>query len=105
MIRFYQRCISPLKPPSCRFTPTCSQYAIEAIRKYGPIKGCWLAAKRIAFGKVLNGGQTCVAPDYLLIHRSVKEAFVAAYSNALEEFFPRGDLSQLPHIINERGTS
>ena len=61
-----------------------------------------LAAKRIAFGKVLNGGQTCVAPDYLLIHRSVKEAFVAAYSNALEEFFPRGDLSQLPHIINEK---
>ena len=48
LIRFYQRCISPLKPPSCRFTPTCSQYAIEAIRKYGPIKGCWLAAKRIA---------------------------------------------------------
>ena len=47
LIRFYQKCISPLKPPSCRFTPTCSQYAIEAIRKYGPIKGCWLAAKRI----------------------------------------------------------
>ncbi|MBR5105224.1 MAG: membrane protein insertion efficiency factor YidD [Alistipes sp.] len=47
LIRFYQKFISPLKPPSCRFTPTCSQYAIEAIRKYGPIKGCWLAAKRI----------------------------------------------------------
>ena len=47
LIRFYQKCNSPLKPPSCRFTPTCSQYAIEAIRKYGPINGCWLAAKRI----------------------------------------------------------
>lgn len=48
LVRFYQVCISPLKPPSCRFTPTCSQYAIEAIRKHGVVKGCWLAAKRIA---------------------------------------------------------
>lgn len=46
-IRFYQRCISPLNPPSCRYTPTCSQYAIEAIRKYGPFKGLWLAIKRL----------------------------------------------------------
>ena len=48
LIRFYQRCISPLTPAACRYTPTCSQYALEAIRKYGPLKGCWLAAKRIA---------------------------------------------------------
>ncbi|MBR2032886.1 MAG: membrane protein insertion efficiency factor YidD [Alistipes sp.] len=48
LIRFYQRCISPLTPPVCRYTPTCSQYAIEAIRKYGIIKGGWLATKRIA---------------------------------------------------------
>lgn len=47
-IRFYQRFISPLTPPVCRFTPTCSQYAVEAIRKHGPIKGMWLAIKRIA---------------------------------------------------------
>ncbi len=46
-IRFYQRFISPLTPPACRFTPTCSQYAVEAIRKYGPLKGGWLALKRI----------------------------------------------------------
>ncbi len=46
-IRFYQKCISPLTPPSCRFVPTCSQYAIEAIKKYGPIKGAFLAIKRI----------------------------------------------------------
>ena len=39
LIRFYQRCISPLTPPSCRFTPTCSQYALEAFQKYGPLKG------------------------------------------------------------------
>jgi len=46
-IKFYQKAISPLFPPSCRFTPTCSQYAIEAIIKYGAIKGIWLATKRI----------------------------------------------------------
>ena len=46
-IRFYQYCISPLLPPSCKYVPTCSQYAIEALRKHGPIKGLWLAVKRI----------------------------------------------------------
>ncbi|MBR1850278.1 MAG: membrane protein insertion efficiency factor YidD [Bacteroidales bacterium] len=46
-IRFYQMCISPLTPPACRYTPTCSQYAIEAIRKHGPLRGGWLAFKRI----------------------------------------------------------
>lgn len=47
MIRLYQTCISPLKPPTCRYVPTCSQYAIEAIRKHGPFKGLWLAIKRL----------------------------------------------------------
>ena len=46
-VRIYQRFISPLTPPSCRFTPTCSQYALEALRKYGPFKGSWLALKRL----------------------------------------------------------
>lgn len=46
-VRFYQRFISPYKPSCCRFTPTCSQYALEALRKYGPLKGSWLAFKRI----------------------------------------------------------
>jgi len=45
-IRFYQKFISPLTPPSCRFTPTCSQYAIEALRKHGPFKGTFLAVRR-----------------------------------------------------------
>jgi len=48
MIRWYQTCISPLTPPSCRYTPTCSQYTLEAIQKYGPIKGTWLGIKRIS---------------------------------------------------------
>ena len=47
LIAFYRTCISPLLPPACRYTPTCSQYAQEAIRKYGPFRGGWLALKRI----------------------------------------------------------
>ena len=47
LIAFYRTCISPLTPPACRYTPTCSQYAKEAIIKYGPFKGGWLALKRI----------------------------------------------------------
>lgn len=46
-IRFYQLCISPMLPAACRYTPTCSQYAIEALRKHGPLKGSWLALRRI----------------------------------------------------------
>ena len=46
-IRFYQVCISPYTPPSCRFTPTCSEYARQALLKHGPVKGLWLAVKRI----------------------------------------------------------
>ena len=47
LIRFYQICISPYKPPTCRFTPTCSHYALEAFRKHGPIKGLYLTIHRL----------------------------------------------------------
>ena len=47
VIRFYQVCISPLFPPCCRFYPTCSNYALQAIEKYGPFKGIYLSIKRI----------------------------------------------------------
>lgn len=47
LIRFYRKYISVLKPPSCRYSPTCSQYAIQAIEKYGAIKGSFMAFKRI----------------------------------------------------------
>lgn len=47
-IRAYRRFLSPLLPPSCRFTPTCSQYAIEAIEVHGPLKGLALAARRLS---------------------------------------------------------
>ncbi|HEX6694936.1 MAG TPA: membrane protein insertion efficiency factor YidD [Longimicrobiales bacterium] len=47
-IRLYQRAISPLLPPACRFTPTCSEYAVQAIEAHGAGKGSWLAVKRLA---------------------------------------------------------
>lgn len=46
-IKFYQRFISPMTPSACRFTPTCSEYAAQALKKHGPIKGLFLAIKRI----------------------------------------------------------
>ncbi|PTM56906.1 membrane protein insertion efficiency factor YidD [Desmospora activa] len=48
LIRFYQRFLSPLTPPTCRFAPTCSQYGLIAISRYGFWKGGWMTAKRIA---------------------------------------------------------
>ena len=47
LIRFYQLAISPWLPPPCRYQPTCSQYAIEAVEKHGALKGGWLALRRI----------------------------------------------------------
>lgn len=47
LIRIYQKILSPILPSSCRYTPTCSQYAIEALQKHGFFKGSWLAIKRI----------------------------------------------------------
>ncbi len=47
IIRFYQLAISPILPDSCRYTPTCSQYSIEALQKFGPLKGSFLAIRRI----------------------------------------------------------
>ena len=47
LIRFYQKCISPLKPPTCRFYPTCSHYGLESVKRFGVLKGGYLTAKRI----------------------------------------------------------
>lgn len=47
-IKGYQKAVSPILPPTCRFTPTCSCYAIDAIERYGIARGGWLALKRIA---------------------------------------------------------
>jgi hypothetical protein len=55
-LRIYQRNISPAFPPSCRFTPTCSQYTYEAIDRYGVAKGAWLGIKRIVRCNPFNPG-------------------------------------------------
>ncbi|MBQ7075247.1 MAG: membrane protein insertion efficiency factor YidD [Clostridia bacterium] len=47
LIKFYQKFLSPLKKPCCRFYPTCSAYCLEAVEKYGALKGGWLSVKRI----------------------------------------------------------
>lgn len=46
-VRFYQWVVSPMIGPSCRYTPTCSVYSVQALKKHGPFKGLWLATKRI----------------------------------------------------------
>ncbi len=61
-----------------------------------------IAARRLAFGKVLNAGQTCVEPDYLFVHKTVKDKFLQEFSKALKEFFPDGDMSNMPVIISEK---
>ncbi len=48
LIRLYQRYVSPMTRPSCRYVPTCSQYAVESVSKYGALKGIWLAVRRIS---------------------------------------------------------
>ena len=47
LVKFYRAAISPYRPPCCRYIPTCSQYALEALEKYGALKGGWLAFRRI----------------------------------------------------------
>ncbi|MGH7498162.1 MAG: membrane protein insertion efficiency factor YidD [Gemmatimonadales bacterium] len=56
LIRGYQRLISPLLPPSCRFYPSCSQYALEAVTRHGALKGGWLAVRRLARCHPFNPG-------------------------------------------------
>lgn len=56
LIIFYQRAISPMFPPCCRFVPTCSAYALEAVRRYGPFKGGYLAVRRILRCHPFNPG-------------------------------------------------
>jgi putative membrane protein insertion efficiency factor len=48
VVRGYQVSISPLLPPACRYTPSCSEYALEALKRYGGLKGTWLAVRRLA---------------------------------------------------------
>jgi len=63
VIRFYQRRISPAAPPACRFQPTCSEYACEAIETFGALRGAAMAAWRILRCNPLNDGGLDPVPD------------------------------------------
>ncbi|MCK1985970.1 membrane protein insertion efficiency factor YidD [Peribacillus simplex] len=63
IIRFYQVAISPIKPPTCRFYPTCSHYGLEAINRFGPIKGSWLALIRILKCHPFHPGGIDLVPE------------------------------------------
>ncbi|HEY4601660.1 MAG TPA: membrane protein insertion efficiency factor YidD [Cerasibacillus sp.] len=63
LIEFYQKAISPLKPPTCRFYPTCSSYSLEAIKKYGALKGGFLAIKRIGKCHPFHPGGVDLVPE------------------------------------------
>jgi putative membrane protein insertion efficiency factor len=56
IIKLYKLVVSPLLPPACRFLPTCSDYAIEAIEKHGPVKGAYFSARRVLRCHPLNDG-------------------------------------------------
>lgn len=63
LIRFYQLVISPLKGPTCRFYPTCSNYTLEAVKLHGPLKGGWLGIKRISKCHPLHEGGVDLVPQ------------------------------------------
>ena len=73
-IRFYKRCISPLYPPCCRFYPSCSTYAIQAIEMHGPVKGLWLAVRRILRCHPGNPGGFDPVPPLSNDHPSAPDA-------------------------------
>ena len=63
MVRLYQRLLSPLLGPRCRFHPTCSAYAVQALERHGAVRGSWLAARRIARCHPLNDGGFDPVPE------------------------------------------
>ncbi|WP_019243985.1 MULTISPECIES: membrane protein insertion efficiency factor YidD [Bacillus] len=63
IIQFYRKTISPLKPPTCRFYPTCSAYGLEAIQRFGALKGGWLTIKRILKCHPLHPGGVDLVPE------------------------------------------
>ena len=88
-IRFYQRFISPLTPPACRYTPSCSHYAVDAITTYGPLRGTWMAMKRIASCNPWGGhGYDPVPPLITNFHTHDKQASQALIAVEPEDFKP-----------------
>lgn len=63
IFKFYKKCISPLLPSACIYTPTCSEYAIQAVQRFGTVKGLYLALKRILRCNPFNKGGLDPVPD------------------------------------------
>jgi len=63
LLKLYKTFVSPLLPPSCRFTPTCSEYAMEAVEKHGVIRGTWLAFKRLLRCQPFSAGGQDPVPE------------------------------------------
>lgn len=80
LIRGYQALLSPLLPPACRFRPTCSQYALEAIHRFGWLKGGWMALRRILRCHPFHPGGYDPVPevfwtvDKMPLHRAIEQA-------------------------------
>ncbi|MCL7749868.1 membrane protein insertion efficiency factor YidD [Halalkalibacter alkaliphilus] len=73
IIRFYQLVISPIKPPTCRFYPTCSHYGMEAIKRFGAIRGGWLTLKRILKCHPFHPGGIDLVPEKKTADQSKKD--------------------------------
>jgi hypothetical protein len=73
LIKFYRYCISPLMAPSCRYSPTCSEYAIEAIERFGMVRGSWLAMRRISRCHPWHEGGHDPVPASMLTFNSSKD--------------------------------
>lgn len=73
LIHFYRKCISPLKPPCCRFYPTCSNYAVQAVQRFGAVKGLYLAVRRLLRCHPWNIGGIDYVPERFpgFVHRKV----------------------------------
>ena len=88
-IRFYKAAISPMLPPSCRYVPTCSQYAIDAIQIHGPFKGLWLATRRLLSCHPWGGsGYDPVPPKFPTDIHTHHDRYGAIISTTPEEFRP-----------------
>lgn len=69
LIHFYQRFVSPLKPPTCRYYPTCSQYAVQAIERFGSLRGSYLAIRRILRCHPFCSGGIDPVPDQFSLRK------------------------------------
>ncbi len=65
LVRLYQRLVSPLLPPSCRFYPSCSAYAVEALRRHGALRGTWLTVRRLGRCHPFHPGGIDPVPDVI----------------------------------------